>query len=237
MALGRSAGCGRRAGAAREPWLGGVRVQDTTRARSSTGSPATAGHQGICAEVAPYAYAEPPAARRRGAADRRARPGPGPAESRRRRPQRRMCRSDAAWSSPSAARPRSPRRCARPRPARSSTCRSPGFAISPTSCATRRPPARGATGRTPSAARPYDGDRSRRADRARARLRGEGAAAAGGRELRCAARAARPGADRLPQCVRRGDRSALRRASCPRTLDNGALLCQARAGSEDQLKV
>jgi 23S rRNA (guanosine2251-2'-O)-methyltransferase len=46
--------------AAREPWLGeaGAAIVDATEIEARCGSP---GHQGVCAEVSPYVYAEPAA--------------------------------------------------------------------------------------------------------------------------------------------------------------------------------
>ena len=95
-------------------------------------------HQGVCAEVDPYPYAD--------AAELLAAPDPllvaldevtDPQNLGAVVPHGGGARGRPASSSPSAARPRSRPRSARRRRARSSTCRSPGSATSPTS--SRRP--------------------------------------------------------------------------------------------------
>jgi 23S rRNA (guanosine2251-2'-O)-methyltransferase len=98
------------AGAAREPWLAGARVEVVapTTVAARCGSDA---HQGVVRRGRPVPRTRaPPSCSRRRAAARRARRGPGPAEPRRDRPHRRVRGARRASSCPSGARPRSPRR-------------------------------------------------------------------------------------------------------------------------------
>ena len=128
------------------------------------------------ADAGGYPYADAArAARRRRAADRRARRGPGPAEPRRDRPHGRGRGRDRAGD------PRAPRAevtpaAARRRRARSSTCRSPACATSPTSWARPRPRGCWCYGAAGRGRRRLRRARLRRRRRAGAGRRGKGCA-------------------------------------------------------------
>ncbi len=90
--------------AAREPWLTDAGVRTTIAAADEIARQAGSdGHQGICAEVSEYEYVEADSLLdARAGADRRARPGPGPAEPRRDLPlggMRRRCGGGVAGAS------------------------------------------------------------------------------------------------------------------------------------------
>ena len=104
----RSRASGRRAGAAREPWLDGVQLEpaDGDWLTQRAGSDA---HQGLVADVGPYPYADPgELLTGSAAADRRARRGPGPAQPRRDRAHAPRPPARPGSSSRAIAPPRSP---------------------------------------------------------------------------------------------------------------------------------
>ncbi len=141
--------------AAREAFSGApVVIEDAAAIERRCGSD---GHQGVCAEVDPYPYAD--AAELLAvpdAAARRPRRGDRPAEPRRDLPHGGVGRGHGRRHPRAPLGARSRRRSARPRRERSSTCPSRSCATSPTSSATRRRPTPGATARRPARAPAYD---------------------------------------------------------------------------------
>ena len=126
--------------APREPWLRRRRGAEVGRggAEEIERRCASADHQGVCAEVEPFRYADADALLAADAPlDRRARPGAGPAEPRRDLPHRRVRRRDRRGD-PRAPVGRGDAAVCKASAARSSIWRSPGCATSPTSWPTRR---------------------------------------------------------------------------------------------------
>ena len=157
---------GRRRRRARGSWLAGRPGRDGRRGERARGRARAArdAHQGIVRRGRALPV------RRRGGAARAptTRCSSRSTRSRTRRTSGAICRTrrvrrrDRRRDPRAPRRPRSRRRCARPRRARSSTCRSPGCATSPTSSARPRRPGcwvlrRGADGRVPTTQPDYAG--------------------------------------------------------------------------------